>query len=227
MTNPQGLCERLRKDAEWIGCEYSDVAGAMREAAARIEELERERDLADVTKRIAGLLEQHARDSAELRRLCGERDHWKANHANQVARSRVLVERTDMPLERVKAYELIGQLQDRVASLEAQLRERGEPVVDYALAAALLNWPTPSADYHVYWPRFPAVDRTEREPETKPWPFTPAAASEELLREIAALKRYDPNSARGFSSKHCVLNPTHDLMQRIDAAIASQKEKQG
>jgi hypothetical protein len=33
-----------------------------------------------------------------------ERDHWKANHDQQVERARVLVDRPDMPLERVKAY---------------------------------------------------------------------------------------------------------------------------
>jgi hypothetical protein len=43
--------------------------------------------------------------------LEAERDHWKANHDNQVERARVLTERTDMPLERVRAYRQIGDLQ--------------------------------------------------------------------------------------------------------------------
>lgn len=39
-----------------------------------------------------------------------ERDHWKANHDAMVRRARVLVERTDMPIERVRAFEYQGEL---------------------------------------------------------------------------------------------------------------------
>lgn len=41
-----------------------------------------------------------------------------------------------------------------------------------------------------------------------------------LLREVAALKRYDPNRNRGNSGRHIVLNIRSDLMEKIDAAIA-------
>lgn len=44
-------------------------------------------------------------------RAVSERDHWKANHDAQVSRARVLIERVDMPLERVSAYRMIGELQ--------------------------------------------------------------------------------------------------------------------
>ncbi|CAG9229365.1 hypothetical protein [Burkholderia vietnamiensis] len=43
-----------------------------------------------------------------------ERDHWKANHDAQVQRARALVDRPDMPLERVQAYKQIGELQRQV-----------------------------------------------------------------------------------------------------------------
>lgn len=33
-----------------------------------------------------------------------ERDHWKANHDIAVLRARVLVERGDIPLDRIRAY---------------------------------------------------------------------------------------------------------------------------
>lgn len=33
-----------------------------------------------------------------------DRDHWKNNHDAQVGRARVLIERTDVPIERVRAY---------------------------------------------------------------------------------------------------------------------------
>lgn len=42
--------------------------------------------------------------------LTAERNHWKANHDAQVQRARVLIDRPDIPLERVKAYEQIGVL---------------------------------------------------------------------------------------------------------------------
>ncbi|KVH64436.1 hypothetical protein WS89_03905 [Burkholderia sp. MSMB1072] len=45
---------------------------------------------------------------------CKERDHWKANHDAQVQRARVLVDRPDMPLERVQAYQQIGELHRKV-----------------------------------------------------------------------------------------------------------------
>jgi hypothetical protein len=39
-----------------------------------------------------------------------ERNHWQANHDNQVARARFLIERGDIPVERVRAYEEMGAL---------------------------------------------------------------------------------------------------------------------
>lgn len=47
--------------------------------------------------------------------------HWKNNHDSQVAKARVLIERLDMPLERVRAYQHICGLELRVALLEKQL----------------------------------------------------------------------------------------------------------
>jgi hypothetical protein len=47
-----------------------------------------------------------------LKRAVTDRDHWKANHDTAVRRARVLVERPDMPLERVTAYGQIGELAD-------------------------------------------------------------------------------------------------------------------
>lgn len=44
-----------------------------------------------------------------------ERDHWKANHDNQVLRARLLIEREDLPLERVKAYQRMQELEKDAA----------------------------------------------------------------------------------------------------------------
>lgn len=52
--------------------------------------------------------------NAVVHRLNVERknaEHWKANHADQVARARVLIEREDLPLERIQAYKDYERLQ--------------------------------------------------------------------------------------------------------------------
>ncbi|WP_250519514.1 hypothetical protein [Caballeronia sp. NCTM1] len=56
--------------------------------------------------------------SAEIAALRKERDHWKANHDAQVSRARLLIERTDLPLERVRAYEELAALRERIAGME-------------------------------------------------------------------------------------------------------------
>lgn len=54
---------------------------------------------------------------AEVRALRADRDHWKANHDNQVSRARFLIERGDIPVERVRAYEemaILHSLEDAI-----------------------------------------------------------------------------------------------------------------
>lgn len=41
-----------------------------------------------------------------------EVEHWKFNHDNQVTRNKLLTDRPDVPLERVKAYEQVIELQN-------------------------------------------------------------------------------------------------------------------
>ena len=60
---------------------------------------------------------------AAITELEREVTHWKANHANEVKRSRILKERPDMPIERVRAYEQWGEDQERIKELERQLDE--------------------------------------------------------------------------------------------------------
>ncbi len=57
---------------------------------------------------------------AELAAMTKDRDHWKNNHATEVRRARVLKERTDMPIERVAAYEQWGKDKAELAALKAQ-----------------------------------------------------------------------------------------------------------
>jgi len=53
----------------------------------------------------------------ELDRANRDVEHWKANHANEVRRSRLLKERIDMPVERVAAYEWMGIIQGKYDEL--------------------------------------------------------------------------------------------------------------
>lgn len=85
------LIERLR--SEWR--KPNSKPPEMCEAADHIEQLE-----------------------AENAALKAEVAHWKSNHATEVRRARILKERTDMPIERVDAYEQWGK--DQVALKEAQ-----------------------------------------------------------------------------------------------------------
>lgn len=48
--------------------------------------------------------------------------HWKNNHEAEVRRARVLKERTDMPLERVQAYDKWGEDLETISRLEREKR---------------------------------------------------------------------------------------------------------
>lgn len=47
--------------------------------------------------------------------------HWQANHDCQVAKSRLLFDRLDLPVERVRAYELVTRLQDQAKTVRAHV----------------------------------------------------------------------------------------------------------
>ena len=51
--------------------------------------------------------------------------HWKCNHDNQVRNARVLKERLDMPVERVKAYNEIVNLREQVEWVQSVLAAHG------------------------------------------------------------------------------------------------------
>ena len=65
----------------------------------------------------------------EIDALKAEVFHWKSNHDNMVNRSRVLIDRTDLPLERVIAFNQIETYRSEIESLKAeneQLRKDAE-----------------------------------------------------------------------------------------------------
>ena len=74
-----------------------------------------------------------ARENADLRRQVEELTrgvtHWKVNHDNRVEAARMLIERLDMPLERVGAYRQHLAALSRAAFLQDQLdQERSKRI---------------------------------------------------------------------------------------------------
>jgi Lar family restriction alleviation protein len=61
--------------------------------------------------------------SKRIKELEREVQHWKANHACEVERARVLKDRTDMPLERVQAYEQISEMKEQLRRLKSFARD--------------------------------------------------------------------------------------------------------
>jgi 5'-3' exonuclease len=45
--------------------------------------------------------------------------HWQANHDCQVEKTRLLFDRRDLPVERVRAYNLVERLQDQAKTVRA------------------------------------------------------------------------------------------------------------
>ena len=87
-------------------------------------EMPHPRDIGTWIDSAIAVVEAHAKSNVLARRvekLESELKHWKSNHAAEVQRARVLKERTDMPLERVQAYEQIGQLLAERDDLAAEL----------------------------------------------------------------------------------------------------------
>jgi hypothetical protein len=89
------------------------------------------------------MAQQILRLRAERDALKAEVAHWKANHASEVQRARILKERPDIPIERVQAYEQWGKDQAERDALKAEvaiLRQYGNKdctaMADEAIDAA-------------------------------------------------------------------------------------------
>lgn len=53
-------------------------------------------------------------------------DHWKTVHQNMVDRARFLHERTDLPVERIRAWEEMGRLQAEVKRLRLAIKAEAD-----------------------------------------------------------------------------------------------------
>lgn len=92
------------------------------ELEAQVERLEWENKGIEEWRAVAQQLaeeNQKLQNAAPLTELLRELAHWKANHACEIRRSRLLKERPDMPIERVRAYEQWGLDQAKIAGLTA------------------------------------------------------------------------------------------------------------
>lgn len=65
---------------------------------------------------------------AAARHAAGNASHWKANHADQVARCALLRERPDLPVDRLPAYRELARLQAEVTLLKATLAVATESI---------------------------------------------------------------------------------------------------
>lgn len=73
--------------------------------------------------------QERIRDLEEtIRRLRSEVLHWKKNHRQEVERARLLKDRLDMPVERVRAYELCKKLQEENEQLKITTSLRENPL---------------------------------------------------------------------------------------------------
>lgn len=84
----------------------SDVVLVLMEIIAELEENATAQALALKAAKAMQQAETARADKAEA-----DCNHWKANHENQVLRARILMERQDMPIERVKAYRRMQELE--------------------------------------------------------------------------------------------------------------------
>jgi len=67
---------------------------------------------------------------SEIERLAPFEKHaqtWKTNHDNQVSRARILTERPDMPVERVKAYDRMYELENENKRLQQEIEMLKDP----------------------------------------------------------------------------------------------------
>lgn len=69
---------------------------------------------------------QTAIDAWNTRAVSRGELHWRSNHDSVVAKSRILIDRRDMPVERVKAFKYITHLQNTIHNLETELNSLRE-----------------------------------------------------------------------------------------------------
>jgi DNA repair exonuclease SbcCD ATPase subunit len=85
---------------------------------------------AGMTKLSADLQEALSREAKdynelvdELSKVQADRDHWKANHDQMVARKALLEQRPDLPVDRIPAYKEMERLQSELAAVRQELEE--------------------------------------------------------------------------------------------------------
>ncbi len=75
---------------------------------------------ADARRTASYWKENYLAGNQRIKELEVEVAHRKANHDNQVQRARILIDRPDCPLERVKAHTLLGDWQTKAHQFESK-----------------------------------------------------------------------------------------------------------
>lgn len=121
----ESLLERISELEAEVQATASAKLEAMLTMAEKIESLETE--LEKYQQHIPKVWQEINRGTEENNQLRVELAHWKNNHDTEVRRARILKERTDMPIERVQAYEQWGKDQAELAA--AKERERTNDIL--------------------------------------------------------------------------------------------------
>ncbi len=118
----------MANERDTLKQQLADMTKARDEAETRcgghIKIMRKSREMReDYANEVAGLKQQLAQRERELSVTTMERNTWKANHDEMVARNKLLRDRPDLPTdmyaERVKWHETIKQLQDEVTRLRS------------------------------------------------------------------------------------------------------------
>lgn len=115
--------ENLRLRSDYPGDNKAIEIESLRQqlAESESERLEQARLLMDIWQQLAELAATANRWASAYAEKAAEAAHWKNNHETEVRRARILKERTDMPIERVQAYEKWGEDQRLLAESKAEI----------------------------------------------------------------------------------------------------------
>lgn len=136
--------------------------------------------LTEENERLRKLLEFNSREAA----------HWKSNHAQRVEAARVLIERPDLPLERVDAYRKYLAALGRAVQLEDSLAEERKKHGPERLAGVdyeLLRFQLTLEEFAIsMWKRFYQIDSPKFEPAD-----TPSGLLAQISNMVSGLTRVE------------------------------------
>ncbi len=111
---------RAYAQAYALGRDENEASSAMDKIVETLRRMEPLQSSYDTLRMMLDIYDDKTKRAQEaVKNANAERDHWKANHDNQVERARVLTERIDIPLQRIDAYKLLENKDETIAHLES------------------------------------------------------------------------------------------------------------